>query len=329
MNAHELEYLHRSLADHCRRELPLSQGLGIVASELEDRSLRAAVRRVRASLDDGACLEDAWAQGAPAMPPLYGPLLDAAAKAGELPAALDQVAAHAAMSSAVRERLRRAMFAPMLTAVVCLVFGLLAAVLAGPGIAELTQRATGRAPWLLSAIGIGVLVGVVVGALWLTRWRNPLAQGRFAMPVFGPLRLDALRASVASTLALLVGRHVPLPVATEQMTQTVAPGVAQDAMRRAHEAATDGASLRTVLSESGLFERSTLWLVEAAEGSSDTPRALEDMADVYRRRVDRGIDRAGVVARPVVEMVVGIAVLLFAYAYAAPFLDSLNWLRGA
>ena len=69
-------------------------------------------------------------------------------------------------------------------------------------------------------------------------------------------------------------------------------------------------------------------LVESADGSDDVIDALEDLADVHRRRLGRGIDRMGVVARPAAEVVVGIAVFFFAYSYAGPVIDMIERFAG-
>ena len=323
----DLAHLHRALAEHVRRDQPLAKALAIVSDEFEDRRLRRAVVRIREALEAGSPAGEAWAQGAPCVPALYGALIEAASGSGDVANALDQIAEHAARSSTVNERLRQALFGPVVTALACLGFGILTALMAGPSLMALTDVINGSSPLPIAAIGVGILVLLVVGAIVLTRMRSPMAKGRFGVPVIGPLRLQAVRADIASTLALLLRRGVALPTAAAFTAETTPPGRAHDGVVRMQARASEGASVREALDASGLYEGSTLWLVEAADGSADIVEALDDVADVYRRRMERGIDRMGVVARPVAEVVIGVAVFFFAFSYIGPVLDLVKWIR--
>lgn len=324
----DLAHLHRSLADHARRNQPLLQSLAIVGEEIEHRPLRRATQRMRAALETGSSAGEAWSAGAPEVPALYGALIEAASGSGELDAALDQIAEHAERSSNLAQSLRQALTGPVLTAVLCLVFGGLAAVVAGPALVQLTETTAGASPVPIAAIGAGILVLFVVLAIVVTRMRSPLARGRFGMPVVGALRLNTVRTDVAATLRLLLRRGLPLPRALALTAASVPEGPAREAVSRMHAEADGGAGVRESLASGGLYERSTLWLVESADGSDDVVDALEDLADVHRRRLERGIHRMGVVARPTAEIVVGIAVFFFAYSYAGPVIDMIERFAG-
>ena len=317
----DLAHLHRALAEHVRRDQPLARALAIVSEECEDKALREAVGRIRLGLEAGSSVGDAWMQGAPAVPPFYGALIEAAAQSGDLATALDQIAEHAGRSASLTGKLRQALFGPIVTAIACVVFGVVAAVVAGPRLAELTQAATGKSPMLFAFIGAGILIGFVVLAMVITRMRSPMAKGRFGVPVIGPLRLHAVRADLASSLALLLRRGVSLPRAAELVGAALPPGAAQEAAARMHTSASHGAPVLDALESSNLFEQSSLWLVDAADGSDDVVDALDDIADLSRRRLGRGVERMGIVARPVAEVVVGVAVFFFAYSYVSPLLD--------
>ena len=52
--------------------------------------------------------------------------------------------------------------------------------------------------------------------------------------------------------------------------------------------------------------------------------ALEDVADLYRGRLERRLDRTSVLVRPVAEVVVGVAVFGFVYSFLAPLFDFMD-----
>ena len=89
------------------------------------------------------------------------------------------------------------------------------------------------------------------------------------------------------------------------------------ARRRAEE----GAPLSEALEATALFEPSRLWLVRSAEAGGDTADALHDVARLYRRRLDRRLDRFALLVRPAAELTLGIVVFCFAFSFLVPLFD--------
>jgi type II secretory pathway component PulF len=143
--------------------------------------------------------------------------------------------------------------------------------------------------------------------------------------VIGRIRLHAARSSLASTLALLLRRNVPLTTALALAAEACDDKSVASRLHLASEGAMAGAKLSEVLRESGTFDPTLLWLVEAAEGTRDLPRALDDVASVCGRRFERGADRLSVLVTPVAELVVGAVVFAFAYSFLAPLFE---WAEG-
>ena len=76
-----------------------------------------------------------------------------------------------------------------------------------------------------------------------------------------------------------------------------------------------------MLRDRALFEPTLVWLVEAADGTGDAHRALADVGGVYRRRLDRALDRVTTIVTPLAELIVGAVVFVFAYSFMAPLLE--------
>lgn len=327
-HSEELAHLHGSLAAHVRKGQPLGPTLWMLADELEDRRLAEAVGDMVREIEKGADVASAWKAAAPVIPSYYADLLGEAAAHGDLADALEQVAAHAQRTTDLHGRLRRALAGPALTAIICLLLGVAAAWIAGPQLDLLSRKTFGGSISPMMWIGAGIVVVFVTIAVLATRWRAPLARGRFGWPVIGKLRLAAARADVASGLALLLQRGMALPRAVGLLASRMKGSSVKAALDRMQSEAEHGASVGETLRAGALFSGSELWLVDMAEGSARTPQGLVDLAEVHRRRLDRGLDRMSVVARPVAELVVGVAVFFFAYSYAAPALDFLSWFQG-
>jgi type II secretory pathway component PulF len=323
----DLALFHRTLAELCRAEVPLPRALRLAADETGSR-LRHDAEAAAREVERGAPLGEAYARAR--LPAFYGALVEAGVAAGDLPRILEEIARHAEARASVTHRVRAALAYPMLAGGFVVVLGL-ALVFLLPSLVY-----TSRADWLagypkvelppapmvvLLASGIAVLAVLVVAAcVWLRRPIDGAGPGelRFRLPLVGRLHTWAVKSSFASTLAVLVRRHLPL----ERALRLVAAATDDRAVRRRIEAmaehAAQGGSLAASVAAGGLVAPALLWLLEAAEASGSSADALDDLARIYRARLDRAADRLTVLAAPCIELVVGLVVLAFALCFLLP-----------
>jgi general secretion pathway protein F len=329
---------HRTLAEFTRQGMPLPKAFRLLAEELSKGRLRKAAFEMAAETESGMPLAEAYGRRKESFPKLYRALIEAGQASGDVPGVLTEIAEHARTRAVASRRLRKALAYPLVTAIFVLAVGGGALAFAAPklwrlptGLTEspITSRTMADSPawFVFSAPGMlwvsfGFVVLFVVGAFLATRWASPVDfLPGLRVPVIGPLRLASVRASFASALAMLLRRKTPLPTACELVTEMF-----DDRKVRGHAAdmvlaARNGESLPEALGRSALFPKSLLWLVETAEGDDAAADALDDVAAVYRNRLDRGLDRMEVLVTPMAELVIGVAVFFFAYSYLIPLLE--------
>jgi general secretion pathway protein F len=340
----DLALFHRTLSALCRSEVPLPNALRVIETDLESSPLRDAVREMAADVESGTPIAEAYAAHAQRFPPLYRALVEAGAASGDLPAVLEQIADHATQRGEIASKLRRALAYPMVAAVFLLVTGTLLLVFVAPKFVELshtvspgmidglsgrdgTGRAWGARPWLALEVWMGLVLVLALVTVVFTRLRDPMdgaASGgatRYRFPVLGRVRYHADLAAFTSTLALLVRRRMPLPRALDLAAEVTEAGPLRRSALAAADAAHEGRGLADAARHAGLFAPSLLWIVEAAERRGDAAAALDDLTAIHRQRLARCVDRAAVLVTPVAELVVGVAVLLLAYAFLSPLFD--------
>jgi len=339
----DLALFHRTLAELTRMEMPLPKAFRVIAADMRKGKLRLAAEEMAAEAEDGLPLVDAYEEHKDVFPPLYRSLIAAGQATGDVPGVLEEIAAHAATRAQAARRLRRALSYPLVTAIFVLVVGIGALIYAAPrlwllptgNVTPTYNMVSGVSPsygassqWFeftppfMLMVSIGFVLVFVIGAFLFSRFRSPvdLLPG-FRWPVFGSLRLSAVRASFASALAMLIRRQTPLPTACE-LTVTMFPEkCVRERIADMAIAAKRGESLTGALGKSELFPPSLLWLVETAEGSDASAKALDDVAAIYRNRLERGLDRMEVLVTPLAELVIGVAVFFFAYSYLVPLFD--------
>jgi general secretion pathway protein F len=320
----EVALFHRTLAEFCRAEVPLPRAFEALQGDLRRGRFREAVAALAAEVAEGTPLGEAYARRKGAFPPLYRALVEAGMVSCDLPQVLEEIARHAARRAELAARLKRALAYPVVAAFFVLVVGGAVLFSAAPTLFGLSAEMGLPSPLPYAAGALGILGALFVTALafgWIRR-----VDGRgFRLPVIGRIRLNAARSSLASTLSLLLRRSVPLPTALALASEACDDRRVASRLRLASEGALAGAKLSEVLRDAGTFEPTLLWLVEAAEGTRDLPRALDDVSQVCARRFERGVDRLSVLVTPLAELVIGGAVFLFAYSFLAPLFE---WAEG-
>ncbi len=336
----DLALFHRTLSELCRAQVPLSRALTLLQVDLRKGKLRAAVGDMAQAVENGVPLGQAYQQHRRHFPELYRALVEAGIASGNFPGVLDEIARHANDRAYVAERLRRALAYPVVAGSFVIVLGIVLVAFVGPqlraamaSIATATAGGVGGAngdllsPWLTTVGGLGVLALALFAAIGFAWLRSPLDAGAgldalgYRLPLIGRLRLFAAKASFASTMALLARRGMPLPKAL-----ALAAAATDDRrIRRCVEVmvarAAEGASLTEAVRSGDLISPSLLWLVEAAESSGSAAAALEDVARLYRERLERAVDRLCTLATPIAELLLGIVVLGFAVSYMLPIVQ--------
>ncbi|MHC4954087.1 MAG: type II secretion system F family protein [Planctomycetota bacterium] len=321
----ELALFHRTLAELCRAQVPLPRSLALLKEQLRAGPLRDATDAMLSAVEAGTPLDEAYANHRAQFPPLYCSLVEAGMVSGDLPAVLEEIARHASERAVILGRIRKALAYPLLTAVFVVVIGSLLGFLVAPRLWEITTWFDFAAPDVLVKPALIVLAGLIVGGAIFVVAAGPFGgRWRTRLPVFGRLRDESERAGYAATMALLLRRNVPLAAALDLAAATVGAPLAEAARSAANEAHA-GAGLGEVLGNHALFEPALAWIVAAADGSSEVAGALEEVASIYRRRLDRAVDRVTTLIVPLAEIVLGAVVFLLAYAYVVPLFE---WQRG-
>ncbi len=333
--AEDLALFHRTLAELCRSNLPLPQALRTLQDELQTAGLRAAVTRLTEAVESGTPLPDAYAEQAQAFPVLYRTLVEAGIATGDLPGVLAQIADHADLRADVTARIREPLAYPMMAGGFVIVIGGAVSLTLFPRFSALMEQVFGGMDIELPMftrfvmaggplIGLAVLGVLVVFGMWL---RGPLegtgvaSAWSFRLPVYGRLRHYGWLSMVAATLGLLLRRGMPLGQALG-----LAAATANDESLRTHlvamqASAEGGAGLADTLREGGLFAPSLLWIVGAAEQRGAAPDALDDVAAIYRKRLERTVDRTALVVMPIATLIVGIAVFMIALGFFLPIFE--------
>jgi general secretion pathway protein F len=321
----DLALFHRGLADLCRANVPLPRALRILQGDLEKGDLAREIATMADEIEKGVPLVEAYAARRKYFPPVYGALLELGmAGGGALPEVLEEISIHASARAHIAERLKRTLAYPMVAGLFVLVLGIVLILFVGPSrVTELSQGMAPPAPaegWSFAS-GFGLLALAAVAVIALVWVRRPLDDETrphslaFRLPLFGRLRLLAAKASFAGTMALLLRRSTPLPTALSLTAAATNDASIRARIEEMARIADGGGNLGDAVQAGDLISPSLSWFLQAAPSERSAAEALDDIASIYRQRLERAADRVAVLAAPVAQMLIGLVVLGFALSY--------------
>ena len=342
LSGDEFIAFNQQLAQLTAAGLPVEQGLRLIAIEIRGRRLRRTIEQLSAELERGTPLDQAFDKYAARFPPLYGRLIRAGIKSGNLSGVLFGLGRHLDLVQRLRSTLWRALSYPLLVLVS------LGCLLSFLGIWVLPQfqkiyaefrislPASTEALLSLSRIAPALLIAmlallVVVPVLWrgLQRlgYSIHVAERIFVpVPLIGPVLRFNLVARWCDAMRVAVEAGLDLQAAFD---------LAADATRSSR-LARDGIEMASTLSQGMPLTSARTRLLPAtvpaamqfASGHHDLPSTLNTLSDMYQRQAELRLNALPGILTPILVLLIAIIVGFVVIALLAPLLGMINGMTG-
>jgi general secretion pathway protein F len=173
------------------------------------------------------------------------------------------------------------------------------------------------------AIALGLVSGVVAVRAFIATERGKASYDRLRLrlPVVGRVvRLLAI-ARFSRTLATLLAGGLPIVRALQVAKHVANNTVLGEAIDRARESITEGASVAQPLRASGEFPPLVTHMIEVGERSGELEKMLGKVADTYEEQVETTVSRLTALLEPLLILImVGIVVVII-LATLVPLLE--------
>jgi MSHA biogenesis protein MshG len=174
--------------------------------------------------------------------------------------------------------------------------------------------------WLLAAAGVGA--GVALAA-WLRtgagrRFRDALL---LAAPIVGPLIHKASLARFTKSFALATKAGVPVVDALAVAVETTGNVVIAERIATMRAAAERGESLARAARGTGVFTPTVLQMIAVGEETGALDDMMNEVAEHFQREVDHAIRSLGAQIEPLLILVLGGLILVFALGVFLPMWD--------
>jgi general secretion pathway protein F len=338
----QLLALNEEIAALVRAGIPLDRGLLEAGRDVRGRLGRIAGALGR-RLGRGESLVDALHAEERAIPPLYRAVVEAGTRAGRLPVALEGMARYVRGYAEARTAIGLALWYPLL--VLSLAYGLFVGLiwvvvprfigvfetLGVPVVAPLRWL-----EWLNRAVAYWWPVGPIALVILVLAWfgsgrtsglRARLWNGLRLFPWMNAMLADYEAANFAELLALLLEHQVPYSSALVLAAESTGDPRLVRGARQVGEALERGEPAGTALEN--VHHRSFLpllrWVLATGQVQGSLVRALENVADLYRKRAKYQAEKLYVFLPTILLLVIGGAAALF-YGLAL-FVPLINLLR--
>ena len=338
----QLLALNEEIRALVRAGVPLERGLLVAGRDLRGR-LGRITSVLAGRLSRGESLVEALESEKQVLPPLYRAVVEAGARSGRLPVALEGLARYVRGYSEARTTIGLALWYPFL--VVILSYGLflglvtmavprfLAAFDSLGLVAPFPLRWLGR---LGETAGTWWPVGPIALAILAIAWVRSGRAARFQSTAWGWLRLFPWMRSIlanyetssfADLLALLLEHQVTLPKALELAAQSTGNERLTRGARALADAISRGEPMAAALSR---IDRKTFlpmlhWVLATGQEQGSLVGALRNLGDHYRKRGKYLAEKLALFLPTVLMVAIGASATLF-YALAL-FIPIINLLR--
>ncbi|HTN66081.1 MAG TPA: type II secretion system F family protein [Burkholderiaceae bacterium] len=315
----------RQLATMMKAGVPLLQSFDIVAKGHSNPSVSKLVHDIRADVETGTSLNQAFRKYPLYFDPLFCNLVGAGEQAGILEDLLTRLAVYKEKTIAIKGKIKSALFYPISILVVAFVVTAVIMIWVVPAFKEVFTSfgADLPAPTLM-VMAISdffvanwyIIFGGLFGALYLffQSWRRSLKVQRFMdklllkIPVFGPVIRKATIARWTRTLATMFAAGVPLVESLDSVGGASGNAVYLDATKKIQTEVSTGTSLTVAMQNSDVFPNMVTQMVSIGEESGALDQMLGKVADFYEDEVDEAVASLSSLMEPLIMVILGVLI---------------------
>ncbi|WP_293775538.1 type II secretion system F family protein [uncultured Oxalicibacterium sp.] len=315
----------RQLATMMKAGVPLLQSFDIVAKGNDNPAVSKLVQDIRADVETGTSLNQAFRKFPLYFDPLFCNLVGAGEQAGILEDLLTRLAIYKEKTLAIKSKIKSAMFYPISILAVAFIVTAVIMIWVVPAFKEVFKSfgADLPAPTLM-VMAISdffvaywyVIFGFLFGGLYLffQSWKRSLkvqqSMDRLLLktPIFGPVIRKATIARWTRTLATMFAAGVPLVESLDSVGGASGNAVYLDATRRIQTEVSTGTSLTVAMQNADVFPNMVTQMVAIGEESGSLDNMLGKVADFYEEEVNDAVASLSSLMEPLIMVILGVLI---------------------
>ncbi|HEY5632331.1 MAG TPA: type II secretion system F family protein [Burkholderiaceae bacterium] len=315
----------RQLSTMLRAGVPLLQSFDIVAKGSANAAVTKLFTDIRADVETGTALSQAFRKYPLYFDSLYCNLVGAGEQAGILDDLLDRLATYKEKMQAIRGKIKSALFYPSAVLTVAAVVVTVIMLFVVPAFKEVFENFGAGLPaptqfviamsdffvdhWYLIFGSIGFAIYFLLQA-WRRSPRVQMMVDRMLLklPVLGEIVRKATIARWLRTLSTMFAAGVPLVEALDSVGGASGNYVYLTATKKIQQEVSTGTSLTIAMQNSQVFPNMVLQMSAIGEESGALDAMLSRAADVFEREVDEAVASLSSLLEPFIMVVLGVVI---------------------
>jgi type IV pilus assembly protein PilC len=321
----DISLFTRQLATMMKAGVPLLQSFDIVGKGHSNPSMSKLVQDLRADIETGTSLNQAFRKYPLYFDPLFCNLVGAGEQAGILEDLLTRLAIYKEKTIAIKGKIKSALTYPISILAIAFIVTAVIMIWVVPAFKEVFKSfgADLPAPTLIVMAISEVFVQwwyLIFGSLFaaiyffLQAWRRSLKMQRFMdvallkAPVFGSVIRKATIARWTRTLATMFAAGVPLVESLDSVGGAAGNAVYLDATKRIQNEVSTGTSLTMAMQNADVFPNMVTQMVAIGEESGSLDAMLGKVADFYEEEVDEAVAALSSLMEPMIMVILGVLI---------------------
>jgi type IV pilus assembly protein PilC len=315
----------RQLATMMKAGVPLLQSFEIVAKGHSNPSVAKLIQDIRADVETGTSLNQAFRKFPLYFDALFCNLVGAGEQAGILEDLLTRLAIYKEKTIAIKGKIKSALFYPVSILVVAFVVTAVIMIFVVPAFKSVFTSFGADLP--APTVFVMNLSDFFVKWWWIIfpsifaavyfffqSWRRSEKVQRYMdtlllkVPVFGDVVMKATVARWTRTLATMFAAGVPLVESLDSVGGAAGNFVYLDATKKIQTEVSTGTSLTAAMQNSDVFPSMVTQMVAIGEESGALDQMLGKVADFYEEEVDEAVESLSSLMEPMIMVVLGVLI---------------------
>lgn len=320
----DLVIFSRQLATMVDSGIPLVQSLDILSEQLENKTFKEIIGKIRHDIETGSSLSEAIGRHPKVFSPLYINMVKAGESSGMLDDILDRLATYLEKTAALQRKIKSSLIYPAMVSAMAAIITTVLIVKVVPTFKGIFDILGGTLPTptrILIAfsdivrkffpflIAGGVLFVIALGRYIRTetgrlQWDRLLLR----LPVFGQLFRKVSVAKFSRTLSTLVKSGVPILTSLGIVGKTAGNKVIEIAVTNVRSSIREGENIAKPLAQSGVFPPMVVRMIAVGEQTGELEKMLSKIADFYDEQVDAAVSGLTSMIEPLIIAFLGIVI---------------------
>jgi general secretion pathway protein F len=338
----DLAMMTRQLATLIKAKIQIVEALGALTDQVENANLRLVLSDLRQKVNEGASLAKALQDHPKVFSSIYANMVEAGEASGTLEIVLLRLADFTESQVKLKNKIKGAMTYPIIMGVFGFVMMNVIFIFVIPKIAKIFISMKKELPfitqvciwisnflvnyWWLVIIGI---LATIYSTLKYTSTPKGMSQWhalQLRLPILGILVKMINVSRFCSTLGTLMNSGVPILTALTIVKNLIPNVHMKDAVEKARQSVSEGASLAQPLIQSGYFPPLVTHMIKLGERSGELEPMLKIISENYEDQVQSRISGLTSVLEPIMMICLGTAIGFIVFAVVIPMMN-MNSLR--